>query len=113
MMAHVGKSVWPRRSDESRRLGEIVAASYDPERRESWLSSVKTYGLERIVMRGDMYYMCDNLEESVVDRIRRGFAEQPEQEFYIVSDPARSEESTYFLVSGADALKILALGFLP
>ena len=113
MSTHIGNSIRTRRSEESKRLGEIIAASSRSSRRDSWLSKARIHGLERIIMRGDAYYMCENPEESLVDRIRRGFAEQPDQEFYIVNDPAREDESTYFLVSGDDALKILALGFLP
>lgn len=113
MSAHVGKSVWPRRSDNSRRLRDIITANFVDSHRDSWLSDVRKHGLERVMLQGDMFYMCENPAESLIDRIHRGFAERPDQEFYIVDDPTRETFDTYFLLSGDDALKILAMGFLP
>ena len=123
MSAFVSPSVRKRRCLDSKTLESLVFASYrrhvsglevgGVRVNEEWFVSLRSHGFRRVVLKGDMFYMCGNLGESVLDYIRRGSAENPETEFYFINDPARVEESTYLVVSGDDALKILAIGFLP
>lgn len=114
MSVRIGPATAARRSDESKRLKDIIFASFRNSTNDDWTARAGRAGVERMFMRGDnMYYMFENPEESVIERIRRGFSEAPGREFYIVDDPDRADVVTCLLVSSEVALKILALGFLP
>lgn len=123
MSFHLGTGLSSRRSEESKRLTEIVFASYRSHAskslqkgvciNEEWMSKVRADGFERAEMRGDTLRMCESPHESASDYVRRGLAESPDRHFYILDDPSRLETPSFLVVSSDAALKILALGFLP
>lgn len=114
-----------RSAHESKRLTDIVFTSHIAhlsrsfprlglsESNDGWLASAAASGLLRAVMRGSDLYMDDGSGELASAYIKRRLAESPEGFFYIIDDPTRGDDPTFFLVERAAATRILALGWMP
>jgi hypothetical protein len=125
MSVHVGRGMSTRSSSESKRLTDIIHASY--RRRSSlsfsnktaavgddeWMKIALDAGFLRVVLKGELFIMDGGSREPLSLYLKHKLAEDPGMFFYIIDDPSRGEDSRYLVIDSQSAIKILSLGWMP